>query len=226
MRHTAATFASPKVSQKVLSELLGHRDVKTTERYQHLQVDQLHDALGKIEDVAGKQAERERRNPKRKRDRQPDLGPRYDALQAKMDQLMNALEQKTREPAPSVEDPKEAPRPEPRTRRALDVKAFLKATPPADGIPLNQAEAQYRLDKRSIKKAIVEGRIDAGWGHKPPKARKCLFVSRAQCEAERRKIDLAKGKPMCRHCGRGSGHTPTCSRPQPPADRQRTGPSF
>jgi len=61
MRHTALTYASLKVPQKVVAELGGHRNVSTTERYQHIQTDHLHEAIEKIEDVPGKQAERERR---------------------------------------------------------------------------------------------------------------------------------------------------------------------
>ncbi len=224
MRHTAATFASPKVSQKVLAELMGHRSVKTTERYQHLEVDQLRDALVKIEDVEGKKAEREGRNPKTKRDRETDFGPSYDALHAKMNEIMKALQQ-NRQPTPSIEAPKHSPAVpmgEPRTRRAPDIVPYLKAIRPPNSIPISEAETVFGLDKLTIKRAIVEGRIEASWGHQPPRRRKCLFVSAGQCLAERNRIDANNGKPPCSFCGTRRGrHTPACGRTRP-----QSGPSF
>jgi len=61
MRHTSATNASPKVTQKELADLLGHQSVRTTERYQHLQLDHLHDAMEKVQDETAKLAKREER---------------------------------------------------------------------------------------------------------------------------------------------------------------------
>ncbi len=61
MRHTAATYASPKVTQKELSLLLGHESMETTERYQHLRIDHLHDAMEKIEDVQVRREQRKKR---------------------------------------------------------------------------------------------------------------------------------------------------------------------
>lgn len=46
MRHTAATRASARgVRDKVLAELMGHTNTRTTQRYQHLQADHLADAI-------------------------------------------------------------------------------------------------------------------------------------------------------------------------------------
>jgi Phage integrase family len=61
MRHTAATYASPKVSQSELAQVLNHRSVRTTERYQHLQPEHLLATMEKIEDRAGIQARRKKR---------------------------------------------------------------------------------------------------------------------------------------------------------------------
>jgi integrase len=65
LRHSMATYAIYRgVNLKIVSQLLGHRDIKTTMRYLHLQVDHLRKGIDQIEDKEGTAARREQRRRK------------------------------------------------------------------------------------------------------------------------------------------------------------------
>jgi integrase len=59
LRHSMATFAIARgVGLKIVSELLGHTDIKMTMRYLHMQVEHLRKGIDQIEDREGSAARR------------------------------------------------------------------------------------------------------------------------------------------------------------------------
>lgn len=65
LRHSMATYAIARgVNLKIVSELLGHTDIKTTMRYLHMQVEHLRKGIDQIEgkeDAAARRAEQRRK---------------------------------------------------------------------------------------------------------------------------------------------------------------------
>ena len=95
VRHSLATIAAAAgIRDRVLADIMGHTDTRTTARYLHLQVEHLRRAMEILE-----LSQRPKGKP------EPDQAAQIGQLQAQIGQLIAMLEQKQQTPEQPNEEP-------------------------------------------------------------------------------------------------------------------------